>query len=241
MKNYTLVTGATSDIGLQICKTLTADGHLLLMSDLSEDALAAARDALGEDGHLIFPLDLSQVEESKNRLASFISEQQIAVAHVVFAAGIFTIKPIKVMDYRFLVKNFDIALFSMLMLSQVLTAKKVNGTNLKSIVMISSVSALMGTKGYVTYSAVKAAMLGAMKSMATEFAPRVRVNAVLPGGIRTRATRFLYDSQDTPNVRYLLGDGNPADISNMVSFLSSDKARWITGQQFVVDGGLTTT
>lgn len=241
MKNYTLVTGATSDIGLQICKTLTADGHLLLMSDLSEDALAAARDALGEDGHLIFPLDLSQVEESKNRLASFISEQQIAVAHVVFAAGIFTIKPIKVMDYRFLVKNFDIALFSMLMLSQVLTAKKVNGTNLKSIVMISSVSALMGTKGYVIYSAVKAAMLGAMKSMAVEFAPRVRVNAVLPGGIRTKATRFLYDSQDTPNVRYLLGDGNPADISNMVSFLSSDKARWITGQQFVVDGGLTTT
>jgi NAD(P)-dependent dehydrogenase (short-subunit alcohol dehydrogenase family) len=97
----------------------------------------------------------------------------------------------------------------------------------------------MGTKGYGVYGAVKAALLGLMKSLAAELAPRVRVNAVLPGGIRTRATNFLYEMQDAPDPRYLLGDGQKTDISDMVEFLLSDKSRWVTGQGFVVDGGLS--
>lgn len=125
------------------------------------------------------------------------------------------------------------------MLSQVLASKKINGSNLKGIVMVSSVSAVMGTKGYVTYSAVKASMLGLVKSLAAELSPNVRVNVVLPGAIRTRTTNFLYESQDSVNPRYLLGDGQPNDVSNAISFLLSDKARWITGQEIVVDGGFT--
>ena len=82
-------------------------------------------------------------------------------------------------------------------------------------------------------------MLGLMKSLAAELAPKVRVNAVMPGGIRTRTTNFMYEAQDAPNPRYLLGDGEKADVANMVEFLLSDKARWVTGQEFIVDGGLT--
>jgi NAD(P)-dependent dehydrogenase (short-subunit alcohol dehydrogenase family) len=82
-------------------------------------------------------------------------------------------------------------------------------------------------------------MLGLMKSMAAELAPRVRVNAVMPGGVRTRTTNFMYEAQENPNPRYLLGDGDKADIANMVDFLLSDKSRWITGQEYVVDGGFT--
>ena len=123
------------------------------------------------------------------------------------------------------------------MLSQVLASKKVNGNSLKGIVVISSVSAVMGTKGYITYSAVKASMLGVVKSLAAELSPKIRVNAVLPGAIRTRTTNFLYESQDSLNPRYLLGEGRPSDVSNAISFLLSDRARWITGQELVVDGG----
>lgn len=235
---YTLVTGATSDIGKQICQTLVADGHTILLSDLSEDALNEVCASLDGKGHLILPLDLSNVEESKNVLATFIKEKQIVVTHAVFAAGIFAIKPLKLMNYEFVKKNFDIAVFSMLFLSQVLASKKINDSNLESVVLVSSVSAIMGTKGYITYSAVKASMLGILKSLAAELAPKARVNAVLPGGVRTRTTNFLYESQEGPNPRYLLGDGQPSDIANAISFLLSDKARWITGQEFVVDGGL---
>lgn len=234
---YTLVTGATSDIGKQICQTLVAEGHTILLSDLSEEALNDVCASLDGEGHLILPLVLSNVEESKEALSAFIKEKQIAVTHAVFAAGIFAIKPLKLMNYEFVKKNFDIAVFSMLFLSQVLASKKTNGTNLESVVLVSSVSAIMGTKGYITYSAVKASMLGILKSLAAELAPKVRVNAVLPGGVRTRTTNFLYESQEGPNPRYLLGDGMPSDVSNAIAFLLSEKARWITGQQLVVDGG----
>jgi len=237
---YTLVTGATSDIGRQICKTLEASGHSLLLTDLLPDALENTKFQLASpEKHFTLSLDLSDVEGAKVELTDFISSNGIFVSGVVFAAGIFSIKPIKIVDYAFLKKNFDIALFSIFGITQVLTAKKVNASNLSSIVMISSVSAIMGTKGYTIYGAVKGAMLGLLKSLAAELSPNVRVNAILPGGVRTRTTNFLYENQESPNPRYLLGDGEPVDIANIIDFLMSDKAKWITGQEFVVDGGLT--
>lgn len=237
---YTLITGATSDIGRQICATLEASGHSLLLTDLDEDALADAKASFqNPEQHLTLALDLSEVEQAEQKLIQYISEKQILIANAVFAAGIFAVKPLKMLNYAFVKKNFDIALFSIISLTKVLTSKKVNADNLKGIVFISSVSAIMGTKGYSTYGAVKAGMLGLMKSLAAELSPRVRVNAVMPGAIRTRTTNFLYESQEITNPRYLLGNGEKTDISNMVDFLLSDKARWITGQGFIVDGGLT--
>lgn len=234
---YTLVTGATSDIGKQICITLAAEGHLILLSDISEATLKETLLSLNGNGHKILPLDLSDVECCSNTLATFIKNEGINISHAVFAAGIFTVKPLKLINYDFIRRNFDIAVFSVIMLTQVLASKKFNGDSLKGIVMVSSVSAIMGTKGYITYSAVKSAMLGIVKSFAAELSPKVRVNAILPGGVRTRTTNFLYESQEAANPRYLLGDGQPSDISNVISFLVSDKSRWITGQEIVVDGG----
>lgn len=237
---YTLITGATSDIGKQICATLEAAGHSLLMTDLDEGTLLEARSGLQHpELHKVLALDLSDVEQAEVALSEYLIKEQVQVSNAVFAAGIFAVKPLKLANYAFVKKNFDIALFSIFALTRVLTSKKVNADSLQGIVMISSVSAIMGTKGYGVYGAVKASMLGLMKSLAAELAPRVRVNAVLPGGIRTKTTNFMYEMQEAPNPRYLLGDGEKTDISNMVEFLLSEKARWITGQGFVVDGGLT--
>lgn len=237
---YTLITGATSDIGKQICATLEAAGHSLLMTDLDEGTLLEARFGLKKpELHRVLALDLSEVEQAEAKLTEFLSKEQLQVSNAVFAAGIFAVKPLKLANYAFVKKNFDIALFSIFALTRVLTSKKINADSLQGIVMISSVSAIMGTKGYGVYGAVKASMLGLMKSLAAELAPRVRVNAVLPGGIRTKTTNFMYEMQEAPNPRYLLGDGEKTDISNMVEFLLSDKSRWVTGQEFVVDGGLT--
>lgn len=239
--NYTLVTGATSDIGVQICKTLEDSGHCLLMTDLKEESLNDLRKTLNNpQRHLILPMDLSDVEKSKNDLTAFISEKGVQVSKSVFAAGIFALKPLRMIDYAFLKKSFDIALFSVFAITQVLASKKTNGDALKNIVIISSVNSKMGVKGYSVYASLKASMLGWMKSMAVELAPRVRVNAVLPGGIKTRTTQFLYDASGAEtNPRYLLGEGKCDDIANMIDFLLSEKSRWITGQEFIVDGGLT--
>jgi NAD(P)-dependent dehydrogenase (short-subunit alcohol dehydrogenase family) len=236
MEEYTLVTGATSDIGKQICRTLINDGHKILLTDYSADALADLASELGENS-IYIPLDLSDVESSQQNLINYIRENNINIDCAVFAAGVFSVKPVKALTYEYVKKSFDISLFSIIFISQVLASKKYNGQYLKSVVFVSSVSALMGTKGYVTYGAIKSAMLGLMKSLASELSPRVRVNSVLPGGIKTKATRFLYQDEESTNTRYILGEGFPSDIANAISFLLSEKARWITAQTLVVDGG----
>lgn len=239
--SYTLITGATSDIGQQICKTLEESHHNLLLTDLNqEDLEVTIRGLQFPERHRYISLDLSEVEPAKEKLQTYMAGHDIHISYVVFAAGIFSVKPLRVLDYTFIKKNFDVALFSIFGLTQIMASKKDNKGALKGIVMISSVSAIMGTKGYSVYSTVKAAMLGLMKSLAAELSPKVRVNAVMPGGVKTKTTQFLYDANEREvNPRYLLGEGTPMDIANTVEFLLSDKAKWITGQQFVVDGGLT--
>ncbi len=238
--SYTLITGASSDIGIQICKTLEVSGHRLLMTDLKQEALEEVRDSLrNPNQHQVLALDLSQVEQSKEVLTSFLKENEISVSGAVFAAGIFAVKPLRMIDYNFLKLSYDIAVFSIFSIMQVIASKKTNGDTLESVVVISSVNSKMGVKGYSVYGSLKASMLGLVKSLAVELAPRVRVNAVLPGGIRTRTTQFLYNAEDGINPRYVLGEGKCENISNMIDFLLSSKAEWITGQEFVVDGGLT--
>ena len=233
---YTLVTGATSDIGRIICQTLAEAGHTLLLTDLSENALKEVYQSLRGVNHRYLALDFSDVEKAQGEFKDFIVRKQLPISNAVFAAGIFAIKPIKMVDYAFVKKNFDVALFSIIELTQVLANKRINGTNLQGVVMVSSVSAKFGTKGYAVYSAVKSAMLGLVHSLAVELAP-VRVNAVLPGGIHTRTTDFLYQANPEFDKRYVLGEGKPEDVANAIEFLLSDKSRWITGQEFVVDGG----
>ena len=76
--------------------------------------------------------------------------------------------------------------------------------------------------------------------MAIELAPSVRINAILPGLLASDMTRQIYENDLNINEitsQYPLGSGNFDDIANMVEFLFSDKAKWITGQQIAVDGG----
>lgn len=91
------------------------------------------------------------------------------------------------------------------------------------------------------YSASKGALDSFARSMACELAPRVRVNTVLPGGIETPGTQNMISDigmlQDGSNS--LLGEGTTLDIADMVAFLLSKQSRWITGQNFIVDGGRT--
>ena len=71
-------------------------------------------------------------------------------------------------------------------------------------------------------------------------APNVRINSVLPGAVQTQMTQSIFENEEVAKrmlVTYPLGLGRPEDVYNAVSFLLSDKARWITGQQLVVDGG----
>ena len=109
------------------------------------------------------------------------------------------------------------------------------------IINISSVSGLMGNAGQVNYSSSKAALNGFTKSLAKEVGSRnITVNCVAPGFIDTDMTSFLdLDSKNEIIKTIPLGRfGNVSDISEIVMFLASDNASYITGQTISVDGGL---
>lgn len=109
------------------------------------------------------------------------------------------------------------------------------------IINITSVSGVMGNAGQANYSASKAGMIGLTKSMARELASRnITVNAVAPGFIETEMTAVLSDTVKEAAVKQIpVGHfGQPEDIANMVKYLASDEAAYVTGQVICVDGGM---
>ena len=116
------------------------------------------------------------------------------------------------------------------------------GSRAPSVVLVSSILASRASPGGVAYQASKAAVEQMGRVLALEFAPRVRVNTVAPGFIRTDINRASHEDpvsrqhveQATPLRRW----GEPADIAPAVRFLLSDEASWITGAVLLVDGGL---
>ncbi|MBN2221983.1 MAG: 3-oxoacyl-[acyl-carrier-protein] reductase, partial [Vallitaleaceae bacterium] len=111
-----------------------------------------------------------------------------------------------------------------------------------NIINISSVVGLIGNVGQVNYAASKAGVIGMTKSLAREYAARnIRVNAIAPGFIDTDMTESLSAElkEKIVNNIPLNALGKPEDIADMVVFLASDKAKYVTGQVIAVDGGMT--
>ena len=109
------------------------------------------------------------------------------------------------------------------------------------IINISSISGLMGNPGQVNYSSSKAALNGFTKSLAKELGSRnITVNSVAPGFIETDMTSYLDDSakKDVIETIPLKRLGKPEDVAELVLFLASEEASYITGQTISIDGGL---
>lgn len=235
---FTIITGAASDIGKAISINLSGNGHNILMIDIDKESMDNIIKLLPfPEKHLSLVVDFSNIEESEDIIKKFILDNNIEIKYAVFAAGIFSIKPLRMLNHDYFQKSFDIAVYSIIQIMQIVTSKKINKDNFESAVIISSIAAKIGTKGYVLYSGIKSALLGITHSLAVEFAPKVRINSILPGSIRTKATAFIYNSVENANPRSLLGEGQTSDIANLIYFLLSDNSKWITGQEFIIDGG----
>ncbi len=108
-----------------------------------------------------------------------------------------------------------------------------------SIVNVASVGGLVTEPGIGYYNATKAAVIHLTRQLAQELAPRVRVNGVAPGVVRTQLARGLWENhEEMLSAALPLGRiGEPTDIAEAIAFLAGDKASWITGQTLVIDGG----
>lgn len=241
-KSYTLITGASSGIGQGIAIQLSASYPLILHGrDIPRLEETRARCSANHP-HLIWPYDLRETESLAPSLSAFLGEKKIAIGCFIHSAGLLKILPIRNVDHQTLAEVMNVNFVSASQIISVLMKKKVNQHQLKNVVLISSTASNFGAPGFSMYCASKGALDGLMRALAIELAPAVRVNSILPGGIRTPMTDGLMaDPEKAAQIArdYPLGLGETSDIAHAAEFLISDRARWITGQQIVVDGGQT--
>jgi NAD(P)-dependent dehydrogenase (short-subunit alcohol dehydrogenase family) len=237
----TLITGAASGFGRSIAQRL-APSRKLVLADISMEKLEVARSTCeSPEQHLLWVRDLSRLEGIGEELAALLAAKDMVIGHFIHSAGVFGVQPARANEMAFTTRLFNVNLFSVMEIIRPLTQKRVNKGALRSITFISSTaSRIVAAGGYSVYAASKGALNAMALSLAVELAPAVRVNAVLPGIIGTEMNREHFANPDfvaSLQATHPLGLGRPEDVADAVEFLSSDHARWITGQEIVVDGG----
>ena len=239
---YILITGSTSGIGFSIAKNLSIKYNVIIHGR-NLDKINKFIDINENSNQLLaFTADLENYKDIEFNLAKLILDNNIEIIGFIHCAGSMNLLPVKMTTISTLEKTFSTNLFSAVMIIKLLLQKKINSNALKNIIFISSNISNFGAKALSLYSASKAGIDGLMRSLAVELAPNIRVNSVLPGAINTPMTELIFNDKERISAMlnaYPLGEGYPEDIANMVEFLLSEKSKWITGQQFTVDGGRT--
>ena len=230
-----IVTGGSSGIGRQIAIELaTANANVLTI---------ARRANLLEELHgknprriKIAAADLNDKEKTAFAIEDFVVTHG-KINGFVHAAGIGGFTPLKNYDEDFAKQIFQTSFWDGVRIIKQLHRKKYSNDG-ASIVLFSSTAAFWGQPGMFAYSAAKAAVNSAVKTLAKELSGRkIRINTVCPGRVQTKMTDE-YINKEIVN-RHLLGEGASEDISGIVLFLLSDRARWITGTNVIADGGFT--
>lgn len=238
-----IVTGASRGIGLAIARRLVDEGARVCLTARKPEALQEAVDALGGSEYAI----------AVPGAADHPDNQDEAIAKTIEAFG----------SLDLLVNNAGInPVYGPLMKIEPEAARKILEVNVVAslswtqrayrasfaerggaVVNVASVAGLRSAPGIAFYGASKAALIHLTEELAVELGPKVRVNAVAPGVVKTDFALALYSGREEQAAKaYPMNRlGVPEDIAGTVAFLLSDDAGWITGQTIVVDGGLTVT
>lgn len=239
-ETYTLITGAASGFGRCIAQKL-APFRRLLLSDIHAEKLEAVRSSCeAPERHLVWVRDLNRLDGIGDEAVAFLGANDAVIDHFIHSAGVFGIQFVRANEMAFVTRVFNVNLFSAMEIIRPLVQKKANKGALRSITFISAIGSKLGGKGYSVYAASKGAVNAMCLSLAVELAPVVRVNAVLPGTIETELNREHFADTDfvaSMKAIHPLGLGHAQDVADAVDFLASDRARWVTGQELIVDGG----
>ena len=239
-----IVTGASSGIGQQVAISCSEMGARVVMIARNEERLEETKKQLSGKGHLAVSYDLTDLEHQKELVSDIVSKVG-AIDGLVNCAGISATLPLKLMKPEKVDELFRTNVYATIELTrQVLGVKNVNKAG-ASVIFFASVMGCVGENAKSLYSFTKGALISGCRSLAIEYAPRkVRINVVSPGLIETPINKnqpYLADPDKRKETEsmYPLGVGKTEDIANTCVFLLSDAARWITGQNLIVDGGYT--
>ena len=234
-----LVTGGASPLGAAICRRLAADGFEVLIHAHAGLARAEAlRDGLRAAGHTAeaFACDIADVAATAAGIALLLEGGVPQV--VVHNAGTHADVPMAGMSPAQWQGPIDVSLGGFYAVLQPLLLPMM-ATRWGRIVAVSSVSAIMGNRGQVNYAAAKAGLIGAVKSLAREVATRgITVNAVAPGVIASPAVDAAMDAAQIAAIVPMKRAGRPEEVADLIGFLVSPQAGYITGQAISINGGM---
>lgn len=239
--NCAIVTGASRGIGKAIALKLASEGYHILLNYRSNDE--EAQKSLGEiiscgtTGELL-KFDVASKDEAERVLGGWMEKNPDKTIEIlVNNAGIRDDALMMWMTDQQWNGVIDTNLSSFFYITRIILSHMLV-KRYGRIVNIVSLSGLKGLPGQVNYSAAKAGIIGATKALAQEVARRgVTVNAIAPGFVKTDMTKDLNEkelAELVPMKRF----GNPDEIADLVSFISSKKASYITGQVISINGGL---
>lgn len=241
-----IVTGAASGIGNQIAWALSSEGYAVGVNDIDFDKAASKVEAIRETGRqaLLLPGDVSDEAQMKE-MVSKVGETWGRLDVLINNAGISDQQgPVVDQDIGIWQRLIDVHLKGTFIMSK-LCAPLMIKTGGGQIVNIASITGLVTFPVRTAYGPAKSAVIRLTQVLALEWAAQnIRVNAVAPGYIRTEMVAELLAkgilNEGSLVKRIPLGwIGTPADIANVVLFLVSENARYITGHTIVVDGGWT--
>lgn len=235
-----LVTGASSGIGQDVAIRLNELGATVIATGRSIERLEETKSLCKfKDNFFIEPKDLTENINDLPNWVKSLKDKYGKMHGLVCVAGLGLTHALQALDEEISKNIFDVNYFAPLFLAKGFADRRINTASNASITFISSIASVAPQKGQTVYAGSKAALAASANSLSKELASRgVRVNCVSPAYVETlmylRAEEAL---GKTDAHEYPLGIGQPCDVSAMVAFLASDEARWITGKNYVLDGG----
>lgn len=234
-----LVTGGSGDIGSAICDRLARAGlHVIVHANYSRQRAEQVRQRIRASGGSaeVVCFDITDPDATMAALEQLLHDGEIQV--FVSNAGIHEDAPMAGMTQAQWQRVIDVSLNGFFNVAQPLLLPMIR-TRWGRIIAISSISAIIGNRGQTNYSAAKAGLHGATRSLALEVASRgITVNAIAPGIISGSMTEEISDDVYIKRLVPMQRAGSPEEVAALVAFLVSEESGYISGQVISINGAM---